>query len=82
MIVGDSDKSYGGHKIDAYYIQMAAPSGSLWAPMSYITDNLFGTLEELYKNDKFVIELIALLNNRERPFTHFAKLLCSIERKG
>ena len=82
MIVGDGDKSMGAHPQDQYYIQMAGPDGSLWSPMSYITDSLFGTLDELYKNEEFVKELILLMNFRERSYSNLAKLLNSIERQS
>jgi len=82
MIVGDGDKSYGAHPMDEYYIQMAPGDSSLWYSMNYIVDSLFGTLDELYRNEVFVKELIALMENRERPYTHLADLLRTIKRNG
>lgn len=82
MIVGDGDKSDGGHPTDEFYIQMAPENyPPMWAPMSYITDALFDW-SGLYKNDEFVKELLALFNDGERPFTHLSTLLNATKRRG
>ena len=81
MVVGDGDKSDGGHPVDQYFIQLGSENSPMWAPMNYITDMLFD-IDGLFKDEAFVTELIALMNDWKRPYTHLAELLKTVKRQN
>jgi len=77
--VGAGPDEFGGQPADQYYIQLGTDESPLWAPMSSLFDNL-DQHDNLYSNKIIVDELIALVFDKSRPYTHLANLLCNLKR--